>query len=302
MSAAPTVSAARPTSARPRLHILEPGPLCLVQDLGRPGLGHLGVSRSGAADRGALALANRLVGNAEGAAALEVLLGGFRARAAGDLWMAVTGAFGEVRVGGRDAAPYTAVLAHDGEEIEIGPAVHGLRFVLAVRGGLDVAPVLGSRSRDTLAALGPRPLRAGDALAIGETAEASVPSLDRAAAYPPGDGPATLALLPGPRADWFSAAAHERLFDAEWRTSTAADRVGTRLDGPPLERTVPGELASEATVPGSIQVSTSGQPTILGPDRPVTGGYPVIAIVAPSSLDAVAQLRPGQAVRFRHAH
>jgi biotin-dependent carboxylase-like uncharacterized protein len=302
------VSGAQPASGAPErhavhaLHVVEPGPLCLVQDLGRPGLGHLGVSRSGAADRGALALANRLVGNAEGAAALEVLLGGFRARVTGDAWLSVTGAFAEVRVGGREAAPYTAVLAHDGEEIEIGPAVRGLRFVLAVRGGLDVPPVLGSRSRDTLAALGPAPVRAGDALAIGDGARASVPSLDRPAAYPPGDGPATLALLPGPRADWFSAAAHELLFDAEWRTSAAADRVGTRLDGPPLERVVPGELASEATVPGSIQVSTSGQPTILGPDRPVTGGYPVVAIVAPGSLDAVAQLRPGQAVRFRHAH
>lgn len=284
------------------LHVVEPGALCLVQDLGRPGLAHLGVSRSGAADRGALALANRLVGNAAGAAGLEVLLGGFRARVVGETWFAVTGAFGEIRVGGRPVAPYTAALAHDGDELELGPARGGLRHVLAVRGGIDVAPVLGSRSRDTLAALGPAPVAAGDVLPVGAAPEASVPLLDRPAAYPPADAPVTLELLPGPRADWFAEASRELLFDAEWRTSSAADRVGTRLDGPALERAVPGELASEATVPGSMQVSTSGQPTILGPDRPVTGGYPVIAIVAPASLDAVAQLRPGQAVRFRHGH
>lgn len=294
--------AAAPDDGTRALQVLEPGPLCLVEDLGRPGLGHLGVSRSGAADRGALALANRLVGNAEHAAGLEVLLGGFRARAVGDSWFAVAGAFGGIRVGDRDVAPYSAALAHDGEEIAIATATRGLRYVLAVRGGFDVAPVLGSRSRDTLAALGPEPVGAGETLAIGAAAEASVPPLDRLAAYPPGDGPVTLELLPGPRADWFPPAARELLFDAAWRTSAAADRVGTRLEGPPLDRRVAGELPSEATVPGSIQVSTSGQPTILGPDRPVTGGYPVIAIVATSSLDAVAQLRPGQGVRFRHAH
>lgn len=285
-----------------RLHVLDPGPSTLVEDLGRPGLAHLGVTRSGAADRAALALANRLVGNPADAAGLEVLLGGFRARAEGETWFAVAGAWGEVLVDGRAVAPYTAVLAHDGAVIELRPAEQGLRYLLAVRGGIDVPPVLGSRSRDTLAAIGPEPLAAGDALPIGVEPAASVALLDREAAYPPPSGAVTLRLLPGPRAEWFADAARELLFEATWRTSAAADRVGTRLDGGAgLERRVEGELASEPTAPGSIQVSTSGQPTILGADRPVTGGYPVIAVVAPESLDAVAQLRPGQPVRFRHA-
>lgn len=289
-----------------RLHVLDPGPSTLVQDLGRPGLAHLGVTRSGAADRGALALANRLVGNSPDAAGLEVLLGGFRARVEGETWFGVAGAWGEVLVDGHPVAPYAAVLAHDGAVIELRPAERGLRYLLGVRGGIDVPPVLGSRSRDTLAAIGPAAVAAGDVLPTGAEPEASVALLDREAAYPPPAGTVTLGLLPGPRAAWFAEAARELLFDAEWRTSAAADRVGTRLEGPTLvgpglDRVVRGELASEATVPGSIQVSNSGQPTILGPDRPVTGGYPVVAIVAPESLDAVAQLRPGQPVRFRHA-
>ncbi|GLU89070.1 biotin-dependent carboxyltransferase family protein [Agromyces sp. NBRC 114283] len=283
------------------LRIVAPGASCLVEDLGRPGLARLGVGRSGAADRGALALANRLVGNAEGAAGLEVLLGGFRAVAEADAWIAVTGARGPILVDGVEAPPAVAVRMPAGAELELRPAEHGLRYLVGVRGGIAAPEVLGSRSRDTLAGLGPAPVAAGDRLPIGPEPEAQVALLDREAAFAPVDGPVVLELVPGPRADWFTDAARALLFDAEWRTSAAADRVGTRLEGPALERLVAGELASEATVPGSIQVSTSGQPTILGPDRPVTGGYPVIAIVAPASLDRVAQLRPGQPVRFRHA-
>ncbi|MFK4728716.1 biotin-dependent carboxyltransferase family protein [Agromyces mediolanus] len=283
------------------LHVRAPGASCFVEDLGRPGLARLGVGRSGAADRGALALVNRLVGNPPEAAALEVLLGGFRAVADADVWIAVAGARGALLVDGAEIAPARAVLLPAGAELELRPAEHGLRYVLGVRGGIAVPEVLGSRSRDTLAGLGPAPVLAGDVLPVGAEPQAPVALLDREAAFAPADGPVVLELLPGPRSDWFTDAARTLLFDAEWRASAAADRVGTRLDGPALERLVGGELASEGTVPGSIQVSTSGQPTILGPDRPVTGGYPVVAIVAPASLDAVAQLRPGQPVRFRHA-
>ena len=254
-----------------------PGPLALVEDLGRPGLAPLGVAGSGALDRGALALANRLVGNPAGAAGLEVLLGG------------------------RPVAPYTATRARDGDVLELGPAERGIRYLLAVRGGIDEPPVLGSRSRDTLAGIGPEPVGGGRVLAIGPEPAASVPLIDQGAAFPPPAGAVTLGLLPGPRADWFTDAARAHVFDVAWRCSASTDRVGARLDGPVLDRAVAGELPSEATVPGSIQVLGSGQPTILLADRPVTGGYPVIAIVAPASLDAVAQLRPGQEVRFRHA-
>lgn len=284
-----------------RLHVEHPGALALVEDLGRPGLAHLGVAASGALDRGALALANRLVGNSDGAAALELLVGGLRARFEGESWFAVTGAWGSIRLDGRPVAPYTAARGRDGSVLEIGIAERGIRYLLAVRGGLDVPAVLGSRSRDTLAGLGPEPVAAGAALAVGPEPAASVPVVDQDVAFPPPGETVTLALRPGPRADWFTDAARTALFEAEWRLSEQADRVGARLVGPALERRVTGELVSEATVPGSVQVSGGGQPTILLADRPVTGGYPVIAVVASASLDAVAQLRPGQAVRFRHA-
>lgn len=282
------------------LHVVAPGPLALVEDLGRPGFAHLGVARSGALDRGALALANRLIGNPDGAAGLELVGGGFRARFDAETWFAVAGAWGGLRLDGRRIAPYTAARATAGGELEVEAPQRGIRSYLAVRGGLDVPAVLGSRSRDTLAGLGPAPLAAGDRLGIGAEPAASVPVLDGEAAFPPPAGAATIALLPGPRADWFTDASRAALFDRDWRLSADADRVGARLDGPPLERRVAGELPSEGTVPGSIQVPPSGLPTILLADRPVTGGYPVIAVVAPDSLDVVAQLRPGQGVRFRH--
>jgi allophanate hydrolase subunit 2 len=132
-----------------------------------------------------------------------------------------------------------------------------------------------------------------------------VPVVDQEVAFPPPLDTVTLALHAGPRADWFTDASRAALFETEWRLSERADRIGARLVGPALDRLEPGELPaelpSEGTVPGSIQVAGDGQPMILTADRPVTGGYPVIAIVARASLDAVAQLRPGQSVRFRHA-
>lgn len=284
-----------------RLHVEQPGALALIEDLGRPGFANLGVAASGALDRGALMLANRLVGNPDGAAALELLVGGFRARFEGEAWFAVTGAWGSVVLDGREVSPYTAERARDGAVLEIGPAQRGIRYLLAVRGGLEVPVVLGSRSRDTLAGVGPAPVATGQVLTIGAEPAASVPIIDQDVAFPPPQGTVTLELLPGPRAEWFTEAARATLFDAEWRLSEQADRIGARLTGPALDRRRSGELASEATVAGSIQVSGDGQPTILLADRPVTGGYPVIAVVAPASLDAIAQLRPGQAVRFRHA-
>ncbi|GAA4049954.1 5-oxoprolinase subunit C family protein [Agromyces indicus] len=273
----------------------------LVQDLGRPGLAHLGVAGSGALDRGALALANRLVGNPDDAAGLEVVLGGFRAVPDADAWVAVAGAWGPMNVGGRPAWPYRAHRVRAGEVLELGTAERGLRYLLAVRGGIDEPPVLGSRSRDTLAGLGPEPVRAGRVLRVGAEPAASVPLLDEDAAYPPPAGPVTLGLLPGPRADWVTDAALAALYESPWRLSASADRIGARLEGPPLARAVVDELPSEPTVAGGIQVTGAGVPTVLLADRPVTGGYPVVAIVEAASLDRLAQVRPGQEVRFRHA-
>ena len=291
------------------VRVLDPGPLTLVQDLGRPGLASLGVSASGAFDRAAHRLANRLVGNDEGAAALEHLLGGLRLALPAGCWFAVTGAWGAIELVPADGAvrtvePHTAVVVDSPAELRFGPLPRGLRATVALRGGLALPATLGSRARDTLAALGPDPLVAGDALPLGPAPTAPVPAADLVPVDPPTDGVVELAVRPGPRHDWFDAEAWRLLLSAEWAASARSDRTGVRLEGPVLARTpehTARELASEGMVRGSIQVSPDGAPTILGPDHPVTGGYPVIAVVTDASLDRLAQLRPGQPVRLRLA-
>ncbi|WP_390894909.1 5-oxoprolinase subunit B/C family protein [Microbacterium festucae] len=299
---APAQSSTPPATppAAPALVVRDPGLRATVQDLGRPGHLAEGIAPAGAADRGALRTANRLVGNPEAAAGIEIALGGFRATARADLWVAVTGAWGPVRIGGRAVDPYTAVPWPAGEELHIDWAAHGARAYLAVRGGVEAPAVARSRSTDSLSGLGPPALAAGSALALAGEAVAPVPASDLHPWSPPDDTALEVALAPGPRADWFTPAAHRALFDAVWTVSNEADRVGIRLDGPALARIRTAELPSEGMLPGAIQVPPSGQPVILGPDGPVTGGYPVIAVVADDSLDALAQARPGTRVRFRH--
>ncbi len=290
-------AAARPDGAGVR--VIEPGLLSTVQDLGRPGAAAVGVAVSGALDRSALRTANRLIGNPEGAAAIEVTMGGWRAVAETDLWVAVTGAWGPIRLDGREVDPYEAHAWPAGAELHLDWFAHGARAYVAVRGGIDAPAALGSRATDVLAGLGPTPLRAGDRVPVGEAPVAPIPVAPLNAWGAPHDDELELALAPGPRADWF--APDTTLFDAIWTVTGDADRVGVRLDGPELVRTRTDELPSEGMVPGALQVPPSGRPTILLADGPVTGGYPVIAVVADASLDLIAQARPGTRIRFRHA-
>lgn len=275
------------------------GPATTVQDLGRPGASALGVSPSGALDRGALRLANRLVGNSEGRAALEVVLGPFVAVPDVDLWIAVTGAWGAITVDGRAVDGHHAVRVTAGSRLELGAATHGLRYVLAVRGGFDGPQLLGSRSTDTLSGLGPAPVVVGDRLVVLPTPRRRIPPLDIAPWTRPDAGERLIRVSPGPRRDWFDAASLQRLVEQSWSVTADADRIGIRLDGTPLERLDPGrELPSEGMVAGAVQVPPSGLPTILSADHPVTGGYPVIAVVRAADRDLLAQLRPGQRLRF----
>ena len=283
------------------IRIVEPGLLATLQDLGREGAASVGVAVSGALDRGALRTANRLLGNPEGAAAIEVTMGGLRAVAEEDLWVAVTGAWGGVRIDGRDADPYEAHAWPAGAELQLDWFAHGARAYVAVRGGLDGRLALGSRATDLLAGLGPAVLRAGDVVGIRDDAVAPIPVAPPAAWGAPHDDELELDLAPGPRADWFTPAALTTLYDTVWTVSNHADRVGARLDGPSLTRSREGELASEGMVPGALQVPPSGRPTILLADGPVTGGYPVIAVATGAGIDLVAQARPGTRIRFRHA-
>ena len=279
------------------LEIIQTGPLALVEDLGRAGLAHLGVTRSGAADRRAHTLANRLVANPGEHATVEVMFGGFSARVrGGDVAIAVTGADGNPSVNGVPFGTNSIHYAHDGEVITLGAPHTGVRSYLAVRGGIAVDPVLGSRSYDAMSAIGPRPLQPGDLLPIGEHS-AEYPELDQAPVASIQSSLAELHVAPGPRDDWF--VDPDALVHTEWVTSDRSDRVGMRLDGRPLRPRWPDrQLPSEGATRGAIQVPPNGLPVILGPDHPVTGGYPVIGVVADRDIDRVAQLRPGQRVRF----
>ena len=283
--------------------VTDPGALTTVQDAGRPGRLADGVARSGAADQPAFAAANRLVGNPVGAAVLEIALGGFRAVAERDLWIAATGAWAPIRVGGRDVDPYRPVQWPAGAELTIGIARAGIRVVLAVRGGIAAADALGSAATDTLAGIGAEPLRAGDEVATADAARHPVPPIDSWPWTPPPDV-LVVDVAAGPRADWFTPAARQGFLDTRWIVDARADRVGIRLDGPPLERTADAaarELPSEGMLPGAVQVPPDGRPVILGPDGPVTGGYPVIAVVTAAGRAALAQARPGSHLLLRSA-
>ncbi len=284
------------------LTVVEPGLRALVQDTGRTGWAHLGVGRAGAADRPAMALANRLVGNEESAAVIEVTNGGLELRFDGPTWLAVTGAPLSVRVGGRARWTHEAIAVRAGEQIRLGLPERGLRSYVAVRGGLLVEPVLGSRSTDLMSGLGPPPLRPGDVLPVGRPCR-PVPVADvvASAAPAPVDQDVVLPVVLGPRADWFQPEAIELLLRERFEITADSDRIGVRLAGPVLPRRVQRELPSEGMVEGSLQAPPDGRLTLFGPDHPVTGGYPVIAVVPSHALPPVAQLRPGAGVRFRRS-
>ncbi len=280
------------------LEILTSGPLTLVQDLGRPGLAALGVGESGAADRGAFRLGARLLAQDYGSAALEVTFGGLVVRAGGDLMLALTGAEAPVTVDGRYIPHRSPFPLRDGETLTIGTPTVGLRTYLSVRGGVDVSPVLGSRATDTLSGIGPPPVRSGDVLPVGPPPH-DFPVVDVAPAPRPSGGELVLHALPGPREDWLAEPA--TLTTATWIVSSRSDRVGIRLEGPTLHRPparAGRELPSEGVVRGGIQVPAGGEPVLFLADHPVTGGYPVVAVVGEHDLDGAAQAVPGQSARI----
>ena len=299
------------------LRIVSPGLQSLIQDLGRHGHSGLGVSAAGALDRASLRRANRLVGNAPSAAAVETVAGGLTVQAVGDQVLAVTGAPSELTIESPDdsndvdfgdagspwrtvpmATPFALL---DGETLTIGAPESGFRSYLAVRGGVDTAPVLGSRSTDTMSGIGPAPLAAGQLLAAGGEAESGVVGHPELQPEFPGTGVTVLDVVPGPRADWFDQPALDSFTAQDWEVKPQSNRVGMRLQGTPLQRTRQGELASEGTVAGALQVPPEGLPVLFLADHPITGGYPVIAVVVDSQLDRAAQVPIGGKIRFRWA-
>jgi biotin-dependent carboxylase-like uncharacterized protein len=275
------------------IEVVDPGPFATIQDAGRAGYAALGVPRGGAFDRAALGLANRLVGNRATAAVIELTLGGLTVVVHDAATIALTGAACE---GNLDWGAARSVPA--GHTVRLGAPRSGLRSYLAVRGGIAATPVLGSRSTDTLSGLGPTPLRSGDRLTVGTDHAGPVSGAVAAAAAV---AECVLRIVAGPRERWFVPGAPELLQQAEWTVRPDSNRIGVRLDGPRLDRANPAELPSEPTLPGALQVPPDGRPILLGPDAPVTGGYPVIAVVIDADLDLAGQLRPGDRVRLRAA-
>ena len=274
------------------IEVLEPGALSSVQTAGgRIGWRHLGVPVGGAADAWSARLANRLVGNPDDAALLEITLVGPALRFGTAARVAVTGGGFEASVDGHRLPPHQAHEVRAGATLRIGDGEgEGLRAYLAVGGGITVEPLLGSAATDLRSGFGGqegRALRTGDTLAFGTASGRA-----RRWTGTREDGP--IRIVVGPHADRL---APDAIAAAAWTVSTDSDRTGMRLDGPRLEP-ADAEVASMGLPPGAIQVPPDGRPIVMLADRPVTGGYPVPACVIAADVGRVAQLRPGDPLRF----
>lgn len=311
--------AGAPDEGAAALRVLSPGLFTTVQDEGRPGYASVGVAGSGWADEHSARLANRLVGNREDAAVLETVAGGLALEALRACAIAVTGAAHELRLTdalgrSRGLGSHTLIDLEPGDRLEVQPPERGLRTYIALEGGVIAGePVLGTQSYDTLAQLGVPPLAAGALLAEGDARDEE-PSISWAPPTLP-DGIASgavpvLDIMTGPREAWFTPEALAALTSQTYEVTGATDRVGVRIEAAtPLERGREGltpdgelrELQSEGVALGSLQVPPSGQPTLFLADHPVTGGYPVIAVLTRTAVARAAQLAPGERVRFRIA-
>lgn len=276
-----------PASAR-AVRLTRVAALATVQDAGRAQWLGRGVPASGAVDPVALAAANLAVGNDPGAAALEIAGGGCRLEIRGDVLASIDGEPG--------------VLPRDGGSLDVQPSTRLCRYV-ALRGGLVVPEVLGSRSTAVAASLGGhagRPLRAGDVIAVGDDPGTRVP---QRALLPIPSSPTPLVLRVDllPASGPLDAASIEALLAGDFTVSRHLDRTGVRLDGPAVPRAPEADARPEPVLPGAVQIPGDGRPIVLGPDAAVTGGYPVIGIVRKTSLWSLYRLRPGAPVRFARA-
>jgi biotin-dependent carboxylase-like uncharacterized protein len=280
--------------------VVRGGMLTTVQDLGRWGYQASGVPVAGPMDAYSHRLANRLVGNDPNAAALEITLVGPELEVDGELACAVCGAVFEVTAGGRAVAANQVFDVHRGERVRFGRRVAGARATLAVRGGFDEPPTLGSRATSLVSGMGPfggRALTAGDVLHVGRSPAAALPTAPVRTPRLP-EGGARLRAIAGPHDRLFAPQSIDLFFNARFTLTPKSNRMGYRLEGPPLEHGPDAEILSDATPMGSVQVPKSGQPILLMADRQTTGGYPKIATVIGADLPLAGQLAPGDWVCF----
>jgi antagonist of KipI len=280
--------------------ILDAGPQTTVQDLGRTGQMRYGIPTSGPVDRFAFVVANRLVGNSDGAAALECTLIGprFEVDAAGAI--AVTGADMPVTVNGTEAPRWATIAVSAGDVIKLGPARAGVRSYVAFSGGLDVPLVLGSRAtyvRGRMGGLEGRALRKGDALRTLPSGRAR-PRRVEPGAVPDYRATQPIRLVLGPQDDRFTEAGIRALLDSPYAVLPQSDRMGARLSGPRIEHARGHDIISDGIALGSVQVPGDGQPIVLLVDRQTTGGYTKLATVCSCDIGRVGQARPGQSLRF----
>ncbi|HEY8488332.1 MAG TPA: biotin-dependent carboxyltransferase family protein [Thermaerobacter sp.] len=288
------------------IEVIQPGLYTTIQDLGRTGLQHLGVPVQGAVDRAALILGNRLVGNDPGAAGLEATLIGPVLRFHVSTAACVTGADLGATLNGRPLPVGQVVPVEPGDVLAFRGGSRGCRAYVCVAGGIAVEPVAGSRSTDPLGRLGGVPQRPGTPLQAGDRLPLGTPVRQPRAlagrrvrwSFVPDGGPFVARVVPGPQAGFFPSGAWTTFLAAEYTVTPASDRMGLRLEGPPIPRP-PGEVLSEGQPLGAVQVPPDGRPIVLLAGRATVGGYPKLGVVVTPDVGLLAQARPGDRIRFR---
>ncbi len=283
------------------IRLIEPGAMTTVQDLGRPGYLRYGVPPSGPIDHVAFVVANRLVGNADGAAGLECTVLGPRFEAQASCAIAVTGAAMPLTVSGAEAPEWTTLILRSGDVVKLGAARAGVRAYVAFSGGVDVPAVLGSRAtyvRGRLGGLDGRALRKDDRLALFP---APLPTRcrARAGAIPAFDDEPEISVVLGPQADRFTDDGLRTFLGSAYEMLPQSDRMGARLRGPRIAHSAGHDILSDGIALGSIQVPGDGQPIALLVDRQSTGGYTKVATVCSFDIGRLGQVKPGHRVRFR---
>jgi antagonist of KipI len=285
-----------------QIQVVKPGWFSTVQDLGRYGYQQYGVPVAGAMDLSSTTVANRLVGNPDDAAVLELTLKGPELEFNGDTHIAITGADLSPTIGGTSTPLWKCIKVYRGSRVCFGTARSGARSYLAIAGGIDVPLVLGSRSTHCSSETGGfkgRPLRQGDVLHIGQLTQSAEGLMGKRLPdrlVPHYGKTATLRIIPGPQQHLFSAAAFATLTGSSYIVTPESNRMGYRLAGPRIVRKAPGHFISDCTTMGALQIPADGQPILLMADRQTTGGYPKIGTVITADLPLAAQLAPGNTV------